>query len=140
MGRRIRLGGRGESAAPFVTEQGQAVHEERVTDEVDLLAEEADALGSAGFRCLQRLDEALDVGQRFTTVADHLDVHPSLKPGERCWSILGRLVAERKGVPHRFHEELRGTELRGIAVDLPLEGLFNFVLTPRVWLVCDAKS
>ncbi|MGZ5294791.1 MAG: hypothetical protein ACXWH5_12495 [Actinomycetota bacterium] len=49
-------------------------------------------------------------------------------------------MAERKGVPHRFHEELRGTELRGIAVDLPLEGLFNFVLTPRVWLVCDAKS
>ncbi len=32
------LGGRGEPAASLVTEHGQPVHEQRVTDQVDLLA------------------------------------------------------------------------------------------------------
>jgi hypothetical protein len=32
------LGGRGEPAASLVTEHGQPVHEQRIADEVDLLA------------------------------------------------------------------------------------------------------
>jgi hypothetical protein len=43
----ILLGGRWESAAALVTEQRQPVHEQRVADEIDLLAKAADAMGSA---------------------------------------------------------------------------------------------
>jgi hypothetical protein len=43
----IELGGDGESAARFVTDQGQSVHEQRVADEVDLLAEAANAVSSS---------------------------------------------------------------------------------------------
>jgi hypothetical protein len=43
----IGLGSCGESPPRFVTDQGQAIHEQRVADEVDLLAEAANAVSSS---------------------------------------------------------------------------------------------
>ena len=46
------LGGRGEPAASLVTEHGQPVHDQCVADEVDLLAEAAEAVSSPEEQCV----------------------------------------------------------------------------------------
>jgi hypothetical protein len=66
-------GSRGEPAASLVTEHGQPVHERRIADEVDLLAEVADAVRPPeeqgvlevpvdGFRVVPSRVEASEVG------------------------------------------------------------------------------